>query len=544
MNLKDKVVYQIYPKSFCDSNSDGLGDINGIRKKLDYLQELGIDYIWINPIFVSPQNDNGYDVEDYYAIDPRFGTMEDFELLIKEAAERNIYIMLDMVFNHTSTNHEWFQKALSGDLEYKDRYLFKKGKDGNPPTNWESKFKGNAWEYVAELDEYYLHLFHVTQADLNWKNPKVREEAAKVVNFWIDKGVKGFRFDVINLIDKICFIDDNEGDGRRFYVDGENVYSYLHELNKQTFGKYEDMITVGELSSTTIEKCARYTNLDNRALSMAFNFHHLKVDMDDENRWNVVPFDFQKLKNIFNEWQMAQERYHSWGALFWCCHDQPRIASRFGDDTQYRKESAKMLGTVIHMMRGTPYIYQGEEIGMGNANFTSIEEYRDIDSINSYNKMKEEGLSEEACHTYLQYRSRDNARTPMQWSNELYAGFSDTTPWIDVNKNYQDINVVNALQDKDSVLYYYQKLIRIRKHYEVVRSGNYEPLLKDHPRIFAYKRTYKEEELIVYANFYNQKEEIQINAAGYDILLSNVKREKLESCITLQPYEALVILKK
>lgn len=544
MNLKDKVVYQIYPKSFRDSNGDGFGDLNGILEKLDYLQDLGVDYIWINPIFVSPQNDNGYDIEDYYAIDSRFGTMEDFEKLIKEAAERNIYFMLDMVFNHTSTRHEWFQKALQGDPEYKDRYIFRKGRDGQPPTNWESKFKGNAWEYVEKLDEYYLHLFHMTQADLNWKNPKVREEATNIVNFWIGKGIKGFRFDVINLIDKMCFEDDYEGDGRRFYVDGPHVYSYLADLNKQTFGKYEDMITVGELSSTTIEKCARYTSLDNTALSMAFNFHHLKVDIDTKNRWTVIPFDFQELKSIFNEWQVKQEKHQAWSALFWCCHDQPRILSRFGDDGKYRKESAKMLGTVIHMMRGTPYIYQGEEIGMGNPYFTSIDQYRDIDSVNSYYKMKEEGLSEEDCHRFLQYRSRDNARTPMQWTADPNTGFSDGQPWIEIAKNYKEVNVVNALQDPDSVLYYYKKLIRLRKQYQVIQSGSYYPIMEDHPTVFAYKRVYEDDVLEVYANFYDKEEAITIQTDRFEILLTNVNRTNIDTEITLQPYEVLVLLKK
>lgn len=544
MNLKDKVVYQIYPKSFKDSNQDGFGDLNGILEKLDYLQELGIDYIWNNPIFVSPQNDNGYDVEDYYAIDPRFGTMEDFENLIREAAKRNIYFMLDMVFNHTSTNHEWFQKALTGDAEYKSRYIFKRGKDGQPPTNWESKFKGNAWQYVKELDEYYLHLYHVTQADLNWKNPKVREEAANIVNFWIEKGVKGFRFDVVNLIDKMCFENDQEGDGRRFYVDGPNVYTYLHELNKQSFGKYEDMITVGELSSTTIDKCAQYTSLDSSALHMAFNFHHLKVDIDEKDCWAVKPFNFQKLKNVFNEWQVKQEEYNAWSAVFWCCHDQPRIVSRYGNDKQYRKESAKMLGTLIHLMRGTPYIYQGEEIGMRNAYFTTIDHYRDIDAINSYNKMKEEGRSEEECHQFLQYRSRDNARTPMPWSSEEYAGFTTTEPWISIPHDYKDINVADAIQDPDSVLYYYQRLIKLRKEYPVIQSGSYQPILENHQAIFAYKRIDKDIELSVYANFYDKEEVIQLGSEKYEILLSNVNRTTLKSIITLKPYEALVLLKK
>ena len=421
MTFQDKVVYQIYPKSFQDTNHDGLGDIQGIIQHLDYLQKLGVDYIWMNPIFVSPQNDNGYDIQDYYSIDSRYGTMEDLELLISEAKKRNIYLMFDMVFNHTSTYHEWFQKALSGDQKYKDYYFFKKGKNDNPPTNWESKFGGNAWKYVEEFDEYYLHLFDETQADLNWKNPEVRKEMANIINFWIEKGIKGFRFDVINLIDKESFEDDFEGVGKRFYTDRPLVHTYLHELAQNSFGQYDDIITVGEMSATSIENCIGYTNPEHHELSMAFNFHHLKVDYKNKEKWTLMPFDFKELKQLLNDWQLGIQEGHGWNAVFWCCHDQPRVLSRFGDDKNYPKESAKMLATTIHMLRGTPYIYQGEEIGMTNAYFTDIHQYRDVESLNAYQILRDKGVPEDEIYQILLAKSRDNARTPMQWNDKPYA---------------------------------------------------------------------------------------------------------------------------
>ena len=544
-NFQDKVVYQIYPKSFQDSNNDGFGDINGIIKHLDYLEKLGVDYIWLNPIFVSPQNDNGYDIEDYYAIDPSYGTMADLEKLISEAKKHNIYLMFDMVFNHTSTNHQWFKKALNGEQKYKDYYIFKKGKNGNPPTNWQSKFGGNAWKYVEKFDEYYLHLFDETQADLNWKNPEVRKEMANIVNFWIEKGIKGFRFDVINLIDKESFEDDYEGVGKRFYTDRPLVHTYLQELAQNSFGKYDDIITVGEMSATSIDNCVGYTNPNNHELSMVFSFHHLKVDYKNKEKWTLMPFDFQELKQLLNDWQLGMQEGHGWNALFWCCHDQPRVLSRFGDDKNYPKESAKMLATTIHLLRGTPYIYQGEEIGMANAYFDNIEQYQDVESLNAFKILKQNGMSEDEIYQILQSKSRDNARTPMQWNNHCYAGFSNVEPWIAVNENYHDINVENNLKDLDSVFYYYQKLIKLRKQYSVILQGAYEPLLLDHPTIFAYKRIDQNDEIIVYNHFYDDNQStITVDASQYDILLSNVQRNTLEDTIILKPYESLVLIKK
>lgn len=544
-NFQDKVVYQIYPKSFQDSNNDGFGDINGIIKHLDYLEKLGVDYIWLNPIFVSPQNDNGYDIEDYYAINPSYGTMADLEKLISEAKKHNIYLMFDMVFNHTSTNHQWFKKALNGEQKYKDYYIFKKGKNGNPPTNWQSKFGGNAWKYVEKFDEYYLHLFDETQADLNWKNPEVRKEMANIVNFWIEKGIKGFRFDVINLIDKESFEDDYEGVGKRFYTDRPLVHTYLQELAQNSFGKYDDIITVGEMSATSIDNCVGYTNPNNHELSMVFSFHHLKVDYKNKEKWTLMPFDFQELKQLLNDWQLGMQEGHGWNALFWCCHDQPRVLSRFGDDKNYPKESAKMLATTIHLLRGTPYIYQGEEIGMTNAYFDNIEQYQDVESLNAFKILKQNGMSEDEIYQILQSKSRDNARTPMQWNNHRYVGFSNVEPWIAVNENYHDINVENNLKDLDSVFYYYQKLIKLRKQYSVILQGAYEPLLLDHPTIFAYKRIDQNDEIIVYNHFYDDNQStITVDASQYDILLSNVQRNTLEDTIILKPYESLVLIKK
>ncbi|MCX7951897.1 MAG: alpha,alpha-phosphotrehalase, partial [Clostridiales bacterium] len=420
------VVYQIYPKSFKDSNGDGFGDLMGVIEKLDYLSFLGVDYIWMTPFYVSPQRDNGYDVADYLNIDPRFGTMEDFDNLVKEANKRNIGIMLDMVFNHTSTEHKWFKRALNGEKKYKDFYIFKE-----KMTNWQSKFGGSAWEYVEKFGEYYLHLFDVTQADLNWDNEEVRKSIYDIVNFWLKKGVKGLRFDVINLISKPeVFEDDFEGDGRRFYTDGPNIHKYLKELNQNTFGKYDDVITVGEMSSTTIDNCIKYSNPEEKELSMVFNFHHLKVDYKDGDKWALMDFDFMELKNIFNTWQIGMQKGNGWSAVFWCNHDQPRIVSRFGDDKKYHKESAKMLATAIHMLRGTPYIFQGEEIGMTNAYFDKIEDYRDVESINYYKILRENGLSHDEVMNIIMERSRDNSRTPMQWDNSLNAGFTKGTPWI------------------------------------------------------------------------------------------------------------------
>ena len=548
MNFENKVVYQIYPKSFYDSNNDGIGDLNGITEKLDYIKHLGVDYIWITPFFVSPQKDNGYDVADYCNIDPTYGTMEDFDRLSAEAKKRGIGIMLDMVFNHTSTEHKWFKKALAGEKKYQDFYIFKKGEKNNPPTNWGSKFGGNAWEYVEELESYYLHLFDRTQADLNWENPEVREEIYKVVKFWLDKGVNGFRFDVVNLISKPeKFENDYQGDGRRFYTDGPKIHEYLKGLNQNTFGQKEDIITVGEMSSTSMENCFKYSGKDENELSMVFNFHHLKVDYKNKDKWALQPFDFQELKDILNSWQVGMQEHNAWSALFWCNHDQPRVVSRFGDDKNYWKKSAKMLGTVIHMLRGTPYIYQGEEIGMTNAYFDTISQYKDVESINYHKILMDSGLSDEEAMKIVMERSRDNGRTPMQWSDEINGGFSKGTPWIESIKNYKEINVKNQIDDEDSIFNYYRKLIALRKEHRVIALGKTIPLAENDKNVYMFKRVLENEELLVVTNFYNGECSIELDfeIEGYECILSNNgEKVTLEKNLKLQPYDALVFLKK
>ncbi|WP_434298073.1 alpha,alpha-phosphotrehalase [Clostridium sporogenes] len=547
-DFKKSVVYQIYPKSFNDTNSDGFGDLKGITVKLDYLKTLGIDYIWLTPFYISPQKDNGYDVADYCNIDPLFGTMEDFDKLVKEANKREIDIMLDMVFNHTSTEHKWFKNALSGDKKYKNYYIFKEPKNGQFPTNWDSKFGGSAWEYVKEFNEYYLHLYDATQADLNWENEEVRKEVFDIVNFWIKKGVKGFRFDVINVISKpMEYKDDNNGDGRSFYTDGPNIHNYLKQLNKETFGRYKDIITVGEMSSTTINNCVKYSNPKEEELSMVFNFHHLKVDYKDGDKWSLMDFDFIKLKNLFNHWQVGMEEGNGWNAVFWCNHDQPRIVSRFGDDKKYHKESAKMLATSIHLLRGTPYIYQGEEIGMTNCYYDTINSYRDVESINFYNILKSEGKTEEEIIKILQSKSRDNSRSPMQWDNSTNAGFTIGEPWIETCKNYKSINVESSLKDNNSIFYHYQKLIKLRKEYDIISYGNFELILEEDKSIFAYLRNYKNEKLLVINNFYGKESlfklptELKLGEYKNKILISNYKDSPTNFReINLRPYESIV----
>lgn len=547
-DFRKSTVYQIYPRSFYDTDGDGFGDLKGVTAKLDYIKELGVDYIWMTPFFVSPQYDNGYDVEDYYNIDPRYGTMEDFEELSREAEKRGIKLMLDMVFNHTSSNHEWFQKALAGDEKYKNFYIFKKGKpDGSAPTNWESKFGGNAWEYVPEMDEYYLHLFHVKQPDLNWDNPEVREEVKKIVRFWMKKGVKGFRFDVVNLISKDKYEDDYEGDGRRFYTDGPNIHKYLQELNEGSFGQDAEIITVGEMSSTSMENCFGYAGADSNELSMVFSFHHLKVDFMGNEKWVLVPVDFMKLKKIIFEWQTGMADNNAWNAVFWCNHDQPRPVSRFGDEGKYWKKSAKMLATIIHGLRGTPYIYQGEEIGMTNTDFTRIDQFRDVESLNHYEILQQKGLSKEDALRIIQIHSRDNGRTPMQWNGEAHGGFTTGTPWIGVNENYSKVNAQSQIHDETSIFNYYKTLVAMRKEYDVIAFGDIRPLDEKHPAVFAYERTYGDESLLVVCNFY--KNEVEWNSLrnleGYEAILGNYQDQIIEGEeITLRPYEAMMLYKK
>ena len=542
--FKASAVYQIYTKSFQDSNGDGLGDIRGVISRLDYIKEQGADYIWLTPFFKSPLNDNGYDVSDYLSVDPVFGTMEDVEELIAQAEARGIGCMFDMVFNHTSTEHAWFRKALAGDPEYMDYYIFRDGEPDVPPTNWESKFGGSAWEYVPHLKKWYLHLFDVTQADLNWDNPKVREELKNVIRFWKNKGVKGFRFDVVNLISKPeAFENDYAGDGRRFYTDGPHVHEYLQELTRDT--GIASMVTVGEMSSTSLENCIRYSRPEDKELTMCFNFHHLKVDYKDGDKWKLKEPDLGELKRLFTEWQEGMEKAGGWNAVFWCNHDQPRAVSRFGDDRKYWKESAKTLAIVAHMFRGTPYVYQGEELGMTNPRYSDISQYRDVESINYYKILQERGASKEEALAVLGERSRDNGRTPMQWKAGPNAGFTDGEPWIGIPENYSYINVEEENKDEDSILSCYKKLIRLRKEHRVIAEGDIGFIYRDHPQVLAYRRRTEEEELIVLANMTGREAALApaFDAGGWELLTASWKEApaQVEGEIRmLRPFESQV----
>ncbi|GAB6561678.1 alpha,alpha-phosphotrehalase [Bacillus mobilis] len=541
------VVYQIYPKSFNSYYNKETGDIKGVTEKLDYLKELGVDYIWLTPIYQSPQNDNGYDVSDYYSIDPSYGTMEEFEELLEEAKARSIEIMLDIVVNHSSTEHKWFKEAEEDkNSPYRNYYIWRDEKN-----NWQSKFGGSAWKYDEKTEQYFLHLFDETQADLNWENEKLREEVYEMMRFWLDKGVTGFRLDVINLISKDQqFLNDDgstaTSDGRKYYTDGPRVHEYLQEMNRNVF-EGKDVITVGEMSSTTIDNCIKYSNPERNELSMTFSFHHLKVDYPNGDKWTQADFDFIKLKEIMSNWQIEMQKGGGWNALFWCNHDQPRIVSRFGDDRKYRNESAKMLATAMHMLQGTPYIYQGEEIGMTNPKFESIEQYRDVESLNIYDIKREEGLSKEEIIGILKQKSRDNSRTPMQWNEKINSGFTTSTPWISVAENFTEINVEKALEDKESVFYHYKKLIELRKTYDVITEGEYAILDENHPKIWAYTRTVNDEILLVINNFYGEEityavpAHVQLDGMKQEILLSNYKGSSKDiTNINLRPYESIV----
>ena len=535
---KKQVVYQIYPKSYKDTTGNGVGDLCGIIEKLPYLEELGVDVIWLNPFYPSPQRDNGYDISDYTAVNPLFGTMADFEKLSKKGKEHGIEIMLDMVLNHCSIEHEWFQKALSGDVFYQDFFILR-----DKPTDWVSKFGGNAWAPFGETGKYYLHLFDITQADLNWHNPYVREELFKVVNFWRAKGVKGFRFDVINLIGKDEVLKDNPCfDGKPEYTDRPIAHEYLKMLNESTFGKDKSSMTVGEMSFTDISNCIRYSNPDNHELDMVFNFHHLKVDYDNGQKWVQKVFDFEELKNLFHDWGEGMSKGGGWSALFWNNHDQPRALNRFIDVNNFRNEGATMLAASIHLSRGTPYIYMGEEIGMIDPDYDSMDDYVDVESINAYQELLRKGKSETEAFKIIQAKSRDNSRTPMQWDSTENAGFSSGTPWLKVGKSYQKINVS---EEKNGAIFpFYQDLIYLRKTLPIISEGDYCIAYKDSDKIYAFERHLEDEKLLVLNNFFAESVEL-ILPKDYQkgrVLISNYEDVEFTETISLRPYQTIAIL--
>lgn len=536
---RKSVVYQIYPKSFNDTTGNGTGDIQGIIEKLDYIEQLGVDFIWLTPIYESPMNDNGYDISDYYKINERFGDIDDFKTLIEAAHQRGIKVMLDMVINHTSTHHQWFVEAKkSKDNPYRDYYIWRDGDYDSPPTNWESKFGGNAWQYDDESNQYYLRLFDITQADLNWENETLRKELYEMINYWIDFGVDGFRLDVINLISKGDFENAVHGPGKEFYTDGPKVHDYIQELNRNTFGD-KDIMTVGEMSSTTIDHCIKYTKPERNELSSVFNFHHLKVDYPNGEKWISAPYDFIELKRILMDWQVGMDQGGGWNAIFWCNHDQPRIVSRFGSDQTEadRVLSSKMLAISLHGLKGTPYIYQGEEIGMTNPNFTRIDQYKDIESLNAYESLRAKGVSTEEILKVLSEKSRDNSRTPMQWDHSRNAGFTEGDPWIEPAENYVSINAEAAVNDEGSVFYTYKKLIDLRHEMDIFTYGDVVPLLIRDKDIFMYQRNLNGEVLTAVANYSNKPVPYPDNTRpDGDVLISNYD----ETGEILRPFEAVL----
>ena len=529
------VVYQIYPRSFNDSNGDGIGDINGIREKLDYLKELGIDVIWLSPVYKSPNDDNGYDISDYCDIMDELGTMDDMEKLLKEANEKGIKILMDLVVNHTSDEHKWFIEAKkSKDNKFRDYYIWRDPVNGHEPNNLGSCFSGSAWQYDESTDQYYLHLFSKKQPDLNWENENVRNEVYKMMNFWIDKGIGGFRMDVIDLIGKV---PDEMITGN-----GPKLHDYLQEMNKAALEGH-DLLTVGETWGATPEIAKLYSNPKRKELSMVFQFEHIGLDqIEGKEKWDVKPLDLLDLKKVLSKWQTELEG-EGWNSLFWNNHDLPRIVSRWGNDKEYRVESAKMLATLLHGMKGTPYIYQGEELGMTNVRFEDINEYNDIETLNMYKDRISKGYSHDEIMASIYAKGRDNARTPMQWDSTENAGFTTGNPWLAVNKNYKFINAEDCLQDKDSIFYHYKKLIDIRKHNDTIIYGDYKLLLPEDKNVFAYSRKLNGDKIVVVCNFYDK--EVNLNFKedfnNVEILLSNYKDSSIfMKDLKLRPYEAIM----
>lgn len=550
---KESVVYQIYPRSFNDSNGDGIGDLKGIMEKLDYLKELGVDVIWLSPVYQSPNDDNGYDISDYQSIMDEFGTMQDFEELLQEIHKRDMKLMMDLVVNHTSDEHEWFRLAKqSKDSPYRDYYYWKPGKNGAEPNNWESVFSGSAWEYDEDSNEYYLHIFSKKQPDLNWENPKVRSEVFDTMKFWLEKGIDGFRMDVINFISKVPSLPDApalEGkkyaSGADFYMNGPKIHEYLQEMNQQVLSKY-DLITVGEMPGITVEQAKLYTGEGRNELNMVFQFEHVDLDSGPTGKWDLKELQLSDLKASFTKWQKGLEQV-GWNSLYLNNHDQPRMVSRFGNDDEYWLESAKMLATFLHFLQGTPYIYQGEELGMTNVRFPTIDDYKDIETLNMYNeKISEDKENLSQIMNSIYAKGRDNARTPMQWSSGPNAGFTSGTPWIKVNPNYQEINAEQQLVDDHSIFQYYKKLIQLRKQHEIVVYGTYDLILPEHSEIYAFTRTLGDEKLLIILNFSDGQPEFEwpqeLEYEKKELLISNysIDQEDEQEAFKLLPYEARV----
>jgi len=539
---QESVVYQIYPRSFQDSNGDGIGDIQGIISRLDYLKRLGIDIIWICPIYKSPNVDNGYDISDYTQIQEDFGTLEDFDRLLKEAHRRNMRIIMDLVVNHTSSENQWFVESRKGkDNPYRDYYIWREGKDGREPNNWGSWFSGSAWNYDPESDMYYLHIFDKKMPDLNWENPDVRKSVYNMMHWWLEKGVDGFRMDVISLISKVQEMPDGEIDGiygnlTPYCAHGPRVHEFLQEMNREVLSKY-DIMTVGETACVTLEEAGKYAGFDRKELDSVFQFDHVSLGSGDYGKWNDEPVNLLELKAVFKKWEEGLEGI-STNTLFWSNHDQPRAVSKFGDDGEYREMSAKMLAVALHFMKGMPYIYQGEELGMTNAHFENLEDYKDVEALRAYSELtKDRGLSHEEVMRYLKWAARDNARTPMQWSNEKNAGFTSGKPWMKINPNYIEINAADQIDRENSIFNFYRRIIRIRHEEDVVINGKFEMIYEGHSQIFAYKRILDNIELTVICNWTASHVSFDGIPAEAEMVISNYTRLPGE---LLRPYEAFV----
>lgn len=535
------VIYQIYPKSFQDTTGNGTGDLAGIIHRLPYLKTLGVDAIWLTPFYLSPQVDNGYDVANYTAIDPLFGTLNDFDNLVEQAHRHGLRVILDMVFNHSSTQHHWFYEALNRDSPYRDYYIWRDGTPGEPPNNWKSKFGGSAWRWHPESGQYYMHLWAPEQADLNWENENVRAELKQIMNFWADRGIDGMRLDVINLVSKHQdFADDPHGDGLRFYTDGPRIHEFMQEMSRDVF-RPRELMTVGEMSSATLEHCQQYSAHSGEELSMVFSFDHVEVDFWQGQKWTLTPLDLVAQKAIFTRWQQGMYD-RGWNALFWCNHDQPRVVSRWGDEGEYRVLSAKMLAMTLHGMQGTPYIFQGEELGMTNPHFTRIIDYRDVESHSMYAELRAQGRDSDNLLAILASKSRDNGRTPMQWDASPNAGFTEGTPWIGMSPHYETVNAEAALADPDSVFYAYQKLIQLRKSHLILTYGDYQDLMPDHHHLWCYRRQHAQQTLIVIANFSSEAQSWHPDpfSGRWDLLMSNYPDAHPQPGeMMLRPWEAI-----